>query len=156
MTEYSYTHLNVPAKIAFVSSPVVGFHTEVITRFAHHPSRKVFQVCSIEHILWTRQSLNQGKVFTLSCICSVWFVYFHKFTFLWIRRERGEEGKINPLILSHLFKLRGAFCLIFWTCQQKRLTSQIHLFWYPWGYLGLGVSGKGFQSISFIESIHCI
>lgn len=51
MTEYSYTHLNVPAKIAFVSSPVVGFHTEVITRFAHHPSRKVFQVCSIEHIL---------------------------------------------------------------------------------------------------------
>lgn len=54
MTEYCYTHLegkaDLPAEIAFLSSPV-GFHTEVVTRFAHHPGRKVFQVCCIEHIL---------------------------------------------------------------------------------------------------------
>lgn len=41
---------NLPAQIAFVSCPVVGFHTEVITRLAHHLSRKVFQVCPIQHI----------------------------------------------------------------------------------------------------------
>jgi len=97
MAAYSYTRLEekakIPVKIGFVSSPAISFHTEVITRFAHHPSRKVFQVCSVEHILWTRQSLNQGKVFTLSCICRIWFVYFHKFTFLWIRRERGRGRK---------------------------------------------------------------
>lgn len=122
MSESSYTHsekANLPAKIVFVSSPVVGFHTEVITRFAHHPSRKVFQVCSIKHILWARQSLNKGKVFTLSCICRIWFVYFHKFTVLWMRNKRREEAKTNPVILSHLFKLKGTLNKIFWMCQKK-------------------------------------
>lgn len=55
MTECSSTGLeekaNIPGKIAFVSSPVAGFNTEVITRLAHHASRKVFQVCPIQHVL---------------------------------------------------------------------------------------------------------
>lgn len=120
----SLTHIqrekaNLPAKIAFVSSPVVVFYTEVITRFAHQPSRKVFQVCSIEHILWARQSLNKGKVLTLSCICRIWFVYFHKFTVLWMRRKGGEEAKTNTLILLHLFKFKGTLNKIFWICQKN-------------------------------------
>lgn len=105
LTRVQREKANLPAKIAFVSGPIVGFHTEVITRFAHHPSRQVFQVCSIEHILWARQSLNKGKVFTLSCICRIRFVYFHKFTVLWMRSKR-REAKINPLILLHFLSLK--------------------------------------------------
>lgn len=113
LTQVQREKANLPAKISFVSSPVAGFHTEVITRFAHHPSRKVFQVCSIEHILWARQSLNKGKVFMLSCICRIWFVYFHKFTILWMRSKREEEAKQTWLILFHLFKLKGTSNKIF-------------------------------------------
>lgn len=156
MSKSSYTcsqkKANLPAKIAFVSCPVVGFHTEVITRFAHHPSRKVFQVCSIEHILWARQSLNKGKVFMLSCICRIWFVYFHKFTVLWIRSERGEEAKTNALVLSHVFKLKETLNKIIWICQKKKIdiTDTFVLVSLriprPWSE----------QEFSFIKSICCI
>lgn len=80
----------------------------------------------------------------LSCICRIWFVYFQKFTFLWIRREVGRGGKDKSTDIIPSFKTKCCFLTNLLNAPAKRLTLQLYLLWYISEYLRLGVSEKEF------------